>query len=455
MAPQPPAPKVIDVPKALAQTKEFLSKGNSGVIVISPNAVPDSIAAATSLYLALLKMGKSVSLVCADKPQSDMIGVDKFQQTISTGGNNLVISFPYTEGSIDDVTYDVDPQNFYIIITPRQGKPKVEPKEVKFRYTGGKLDFIVAIDTPNPQLLGDVYRRHPHIFNGKTTLINIDRHMMNTVWGNVNLLVRNVSSTSEIIYHVIRVLGVAMDVDIATNIYTGIASATNNFASMTLGAETFELVANLMRAGAVRRQMVQGRPTQTVPQGMPQMAPGVVPGMVPGMQPGVNPYAAAQMGVNPYAQRMPAGYPQYPQQMPMMPQMPMQPQPYATPVPVTSSPAQQPSQPAPQQEATQTAGSSSAQSPQMPTFQQGKIQKQPDEQQSESNESDQSSSDESVSSPDDNDQRKSVSRAKDTQVTPISQVERKAAQHHVDTKDEANGDSFLKPKIFSQNGGLV
>lgn len=317
-------PQTIDVNKTLNQIKEVISKNNSGIIALPAKATPDAVAAATSMYLALTKMGKTVTLVSSEVPQSDLVGSDKIQTNLVTGGNNLVVSFPYTEGSIDKVDYKIEEDRFNLIIAPREGHEKLQPKDVQFSYTGGKIEFLIVIDSPNLNALGEIYQKNENKFSGRN-IINIDRHLINNNYGTINMVVKTSSSTSELVYQTIRALGVEIDRDMATNLYFGIASATNTFSSYSVNADTFEAVSQLMRAGAVRKPVTpMNRP------GMPGMAPQM-PGMRP-MAPMPNPYAQQQGSFNAYPQQ-PRQAPQFtqpapiPQQAPPQPRISQQPQP--------------------------------------------------------------------------------------------------------------------------------
>ena len=320
---QPPQ----DTGKLINQIKELIAKNTTGIIALPAKATPDAIAAGTSMYLALTKMGKTVSLVSSETPQSDLVGIDKIQNNLSTGGNNLVVSFPYKDGAIDKVDYNIVDERFNLIIAPREGFAKLEPKEVQFSYTGGKIEFIITIDTPNLNALGEIYQKNENSFNGKN-IVNIDRHLINNNYGTINLVVKTSSSTSELVYKVIKGLGTQIDKDIATNIYAGIVGATNNFGSYSVNADTFETVAGLLRAGAVRKPVTAqfGRP------GMPGQG---MPGMRPMNPMNMNPQSAMMppmpQGFSPFNQAgMPQGMPQQmPQPMPMMPQ----PQPVRMPMP--------------------------------------------------------------------------------------------------------------------------
>jgi len=238
--------------QTLSRIIEILNRGKSGVIIIPQNPAPDAVAASTSLYLALNKIGKNISLVCSTKQDLDLIGVDKFQQTLTVSGDNLMISFPYKEGSIDKVDYNIQGDYFNLIITPRPGYEKLNPSQVKYSYTGGNLDFIIVIDSPTLNSLGEIYQENQAQFTGRD-IINIDRHLTNGYFGTVNLVNKTISSISELILKIIETLNIEIDKDIATNLYAGIAASTNNFTSYSTNANTFENIAKLLKMGAIKK----------------------------------------------------------------------------------------------------------------------------------------------------------------------------------------------------------
>ena len=242
--------------RELEQIRELITKNDSGVIVLPSKATPDAIAAGTSLYLALTKLGKNVALAAMPIPTSDLAAADKIQTKLVTGGDNLVISFPYRDGAIDKIDYLPDLENgrFQVIIVPRQGQAKLQSNDVEFNYSGGKIDFIITVDAPNLNALGEIYQKNQSMFQSKN-VINIDRHLINNNYGIINLVIKNASSTSELIYKVISALKIDIDKDMATNLYSGIVTATNNVSSYSVNADTFEAVAGLMRAGAVKKPM--------------------------------------------------------------------------------------------------------------------------------------------------------------------------------------------------------
>lgn len=261
--------------QSISQIAEVLTKNSSGIIALPANPSQDAIAGATALYLSLTKLGKQVSLVCATETQSDLIGADKIQQNIAAGGDNLVVSFPYSEGSIDKVDYNIQGTTFNLVIIPREGFPKLEPKQVQFSYAGGKIEFIITVDTPNLNSLGAIYQENQNQFQAQN-VINIDRHLINNSFGLINYVNKTSSSTSELILKVVKSLRIEIDKDIATNLYAGLVSATNGFTSYSVNAETFETAAELLKSGAIKKPMNKQA------------------GARPGFNPPQNPFAGAK-----------------------------------------------------------------------------------------------------------------------------------------------------------------
>lgn len=248
------------------KVEEVIQKGASGAILLPVNPSNDAIAAATAIYLGLTKLGKNMTLVCETPVKSDLTGADKVQDELTTAGDNLVISFPYTDGAIDKVDYNIQGSTFNLIVSPRQGQPKLNPDQVKYSYSGGTVDFVITIDAPNLHSLGRSYNENKTQIDGKT-IVNIDRHLVNDFFGTVNMVNKTSSSTSELALQFLEDVSAEVDKDIATNLYSGLMGATNNFTSYSVNAQTFECAARLLKAGALKRQIkkpVTGQPQQAM-----------------------------------------------------------------------------------------------------------------------------------------------------------------------------------------------
>lgn len=251
-----------------------LSDSNSVSICLPNNPTYDSVAASIALHDALKKLGKSVSLSCSSNIDSNygILGQDKIQSKLVSDGDDLVVSFPYVEGSIDKVTYNIEDESFNLVIQPGENGERLNPDQVSFSYTGGSVDAIVTIYAPTLNSLGALYTGNKEKFSG-VNLINIDRHFTNANFGSINYVDKKSSSMSEMVLDVVKQLGVELDKEIASNIYAGIAAATNNFTAHSVNANTFETIAMLMRHGAVKKPAGSQFGKKPAPFGSPMGVP--------------------------------------------------------------------------------------------------------------------------------------------------------------------------------------
>jgi phosphoesterase RecJ-like protein len=84
---------------------------------------------------------------------------------------------------------------------------------------------LVALDCGDADRLGK-----GRVFLEKAeTVINIDHHVSNTMFGNMNFVDANAAATAEIVYQVIKLLGSKIDVKIATCLFTAIVADTGCF----------------------------------------------------------------------------------------------------------------------------------------------------------------------------------------------------------------------------------
>lgn len=235
------------------QMRTILEKSQEIVIILGAKPTIDSMAASLSLYLALSSVGKHVNIVCNQAPTVELnrlVGIDKVGSSFTNGnGRNLIISFPYQEGSIEKVSYNIENDTFNLVIEPRDGYPSITPEMMKYTLGGGNIDVIITVGSISLEDLGGIYQNNQGVFSEKP-LINIDMHRENTQYGKVNIVDNSVSSICELLISVLSQIGFNLDSDMATNLLTGIISSTENFTSQTTNAETFEAAALCLKAGA-------------------------------------------------------------------------------------------------------------------------------------------------------------------------------------------------------------
>jgi bifunctional oligoribonuclease and PAP phosphatase NrnA len=80
-------------------------------------------------------------------------------------------------------------------------------------------------------------------------IINIDHHVGNRMYGAVNWFDESAAACGEMVFDVIRALGVPMNVEIATHIYLAILTDTGSFHHSNITPRTFDICRQAVEAG--------------------------------------------------------------------------------------------------------------------------------------------------------------------------------------------------------------
>jgi len=107
------------------------------------------------------------------------------------------------------------------------------------------MDLNIALDTGD---VGRLASRAEAFFKAPCT-INIDHHVTNTKFGHLNFVDALSASTGEIVYSLIKQMKLKIDTDIATCLYTAIATDTGGFQYQNTTAETHRIAAELLETG--------------------------------------------------------------------------------------------------------------------------------------------------------------------------------------------------------------
>ena len=115
-----------------------------------------------------------------------------------------------------------------------------------------ELDLFIALDCSNSERLGPLR----DYATSKRMLLNIDHHEDNKLYGDINLVDEQASSTSELVLKLIKAEGWDIDPEVATCLYTGIVTDTGRFEHQNTSPETFAIASELAAAGADIFQVV-------------------------------------------------------------------------------------------------------------------------------------------------------------------------------------------------------
>jgi len=85
--------------------------------------------------------------------------------------------------------------------------------------------------------------------NKDYTVINLDHHGTNDMFGDINYVDANASSMGEIVYQILKGLNANIDVKIATYLYTSIISDTGNFKFQNTTSLTHGIAGDLLNSG--------------------------------------------------------------------------------------------------------------------------------------------------------------------------------------------------------------
>ncbi len=112
--------------------------------------------------------------------------------------------------------------------------------------------LVLSLDAASASRIGAVSE-----FLGKTTFVNIDHHVSNENYGNINFVDAESASTSEIIYELLEEMQIEFDKNIAEALYTGIVNDTGNFKHSNVRESTFIKAAKLISYGVDNTKIVE------------------------------------------------------------------------------------------------------------------------------------------------------------------------------------------------------
>lgn len=108
------------------------------------------------------------------------------------------------------------------------------------------VDAILVLDC------GDFYRvgKILEMIQNAPRVVNIDHHASNPMFGEWNFVDESASSTSEMVYRILRAADFVFDADTATCLYTGVFSDTRAFHNANSSPDAYRICGEMVAAGA-------------------------------------------------------------------------------------------------------------------------------------------------------------------------------------------------------------
>ncbi len=128
-----------------------------------------------------------------------------------------------------------------------------------------QVDVTVILDTASEQRAGDEVWA---AFAERGVLVNIDHHISNPAYGDLNYIDAKAPATGEIVFDLIEEMGWPLDEVVRNNIWAGISTDTGSYRYPSTTAHTFEVGAELLQGGvdvgAISQSLYESYPLRRI-----------------------------------------------------------------------------------------------------------------------------------------------------------------------------------------------
>lgn len=177
---------------------------------------------------AAIRQARRVLVVCHVDPDGDAIG------------SLFAVGWMLKALEIDHVLACESPIPAQWAFLPR-------PSVVIVSECGDGYDLVITVDCNATDRWGSFCQVASQ---GSIPIVNIDHHVTNTLFGQVNWVDSQAASTAEMIYDLAAPLGISTSEQIATCLLVGIVTDTQAFRTPNTTPRTLEVALSTMKAGA-------------------------------------------------------------------------------------------------------------------------------------------------------------------------------------------------------------
>nr|WP_300004563.1 bifunctional oligoribonuclease/PAP phosphatase NrnA [Tissierella sp.] len=174
--------------------------------------------------IELIKKSKTILIASHINPDGDNIG----------SSLALALALKSKEHNIWVLKSDIVPEKFSFL-------PGIELIE-EYDPKNGEIDLFIALDCGDEDRLGD----NKSLLEVAKNTINIDHHISNTNFADVNIVDDKAAATGELVYYFIKQMNLEISKDVATNLYTAISTDTGSFKFESVTGDTHRIIADLL-----------------------------------------------------------------------------------------------------------------------------------------------------------------------------------------------------------------
>jgi nanoRNase/pAp phosphatase (c-di-AMP/oligoRNAs hydrolase) len=244
---------------------ELLRASKSVLITLPKQPRIDAIGSAVALAIVLRKMGKEAVIVCESKPAPAwqfLLGDETILDAVPQS-NGFIIFVSTAQTPLEELSYHTFEDKVEVHLQPAAGKV-FRAEDISFQSEKPAQDLIICLESPSLEQLGSIYEKNA-VFFLDTPKVNIDNHISNEQYGTVNIVEVTASSTSEIIFELLKQAGVdslaapteLIDKRVATLLLAGVISETNSFQKPATTHHSFLRASELIDYGADQQEIVR------------------------------------------------------------------------------------------------------------------------------------------------------------------------------------------------------
>ena len=188
--------------------------------------------------ISTIEGAKEIVLACHQGPDGDALGsMLALQLALKKTGRDAVASWGSEPFSV--------PRHYAFLpaldgLTPPEKVPQAP-------------ELMITFDCGSYERLGTL---EPNARAAKK-LVVVDHHVSNDEFGTVNLVDAEVAASAVVAYHLIRRMGIELDRDIATCLYTGLLTDTGSFKYRNTTPEVHEIAADLLSYGIAHDEIAR------------------------------------------------------------------------------------------------------------------------------------------------------------------------------------------------------
>lgn len=126
-------------------------------------------------------------------------------------------------------------------------------------YVQEETDLVIVVDCGDFKRINGNLQREDRSY----AIINLDHHMSNEKYGDLNYVDTSAAAVGEIIFDLLNLLKVEITKDIALSLYTSILTDTSSFKHSNTTSRTHEIAGSLLKTGidfnAVQRRVFENK----------------------------------------------------------------------------------------------------------------------------------------------------------------------------------------------------